>query len=138
MVHFNGKSAFAAVVAAVLLFPIFAIAQRGTISEVEQIRAKAKTLSSGRVTASVELKDGRTYKGVITGLEGEHFILLDPNAGREVRIRYESVEKLRKKGMSRGAKTAIWIGVAAGIGALIILGPRGGPVDTICPISCRK
>jgi small nuclear ribonucleoprotein (snRNP)-like protein len=138
MVHFNGKSAFAAVVAAVLLLPIFALAQRGTISEVEQIRAKAMTLSSGRVTVSVELKDGRSYKGVITGVEGEDLVLLDPNAGREVRIRYESVAKLRKRGMSSGVRTAIWISVAAGIGALIIFGPKSRPIDTICPISCRK
>ena len=138
MFHLNGKSAFAAVVAAVLLLPIFALAQRGTISEVEQIRAKAMTLSSGRVTVSVELKDGRSYKGVITGVEGEDLVLLDPNAGREVRIRYESVAKLRKRGMSSGVRTAIWIGVAAGIGALIISGPKSRPIDTICPISCRK
>ena len=138
MIRRNGKSALAARVAVVILLPVLALAQGDTILEAEKIRAKADTLSYGRVTVSVELKDGRSYKGRITSVEDGDFTLMDPNAGREVRIRHDIVAKLRKRGMSRGAKTAIWIGVAAGIGALVILGPRGGAIDTICPLSCRK
>ena len=139
MFHLKGKRVFTAHIAIVILIPVLAIAQGGRPSEAEQIKARANTyLSSGNAKVSVELKDGRSYKGRITAVEAEHFILTDPNAGRDVPIRYDSVSKLRKRGMNRGAKTAIWVGVAAGIGALIIFGPRNGPFDTICPISCRK
>jgi hypothetical protein len=138
MIRFNGKIALAGLVAIVILLSVQALAQGDTILEAEKIRAKADTLSSAGVTVSVELKDGRSYKGRITDVQDEYFTLMDPNAGREVRIRHDIVAKLRKRGMSRGAKTAIWIGVAAGIGALVILGPRGGAIDTICPLSCRK
>ena len=138
MIRRNGKSALAARVAVVILLPVLALAQGDKIGDAEKIRAKADTLSSAGVTVSVELKDGRSYKGRITDVQDEHFTLTDPEAGLEIRIRYESVAKLRKRGMIRGAKTAMWIGVAAGIGALVILGPRGGAIDTICPLSCRK
>jgi small nuclear ribonucleoprotein (snRNP)-like protein len=138
MIRRNGKSALAARVAVVILLPVLALAQGDKIGDAEKIRAKTDTLSSASVTVSVELKDGRSYKGRITDVQDEHFTLTDPEAGLEIRIRYESVAKLRKRGIIRGAKTAMWIGVAAGIGALVILGPRGGAIDTICPLSCRK
>ena len=136
MFPLKGKGVIAALVAVVVLLPVPAFAQGDRISKTEQIKAKANTYhTSGMVKVSVELNDGRSYKGRIAAVEEEHFILRDPNAGRDVQIRYDSVSKLRKRGMSRGAKTAIWVGVAAGIGALIIFGPRNGPFDTICPIS---
>jgi small nuclear ribonucleoprotein (snRNP)-like protein len=138
MIRRNGKSALAARVAVVILLPVLALAQGDKIGDAEKIRAKTDMLSSRSVTVSVELKDGRSYKGRITDVQDEHFTLTEPEAGLEIRIRYESVAKLRKRGMIRGAKTAMWIGVAAGIGALVILGPRGGAIDTICPLSCRK
>ena len=139
MFHLKGKRVFTALIAVAILMPILAFAQGDRISEAEQIRVRANSyLFSGRAKVSVELKDGRSYKGRIVAVKEEHFILTDPNAGRDVQIRYDSVSKLRKRGMSRGAKTAIWVGVAVGIGALIIFGPRNGPLDTICPISCRK
>jgi small nuclear ribonucleoprotein (snRNP)-like protein len=139
MFYLKGKRVFTAYLAIVILLPVPAIAQGGRISETEQIKARANTYhTSGKAKVSVELKDGRSYKGRITAVEEDHFTLVDPNAARDVQIRYDSVSKLRKRGMSRGAKTAIWVGVAAGIGALIIFGPKNGPFDTICPISCRK
>ena len=139
MFHRSRKSLFAALAAAVVLVPILSLAQGSSISEAERIRARANTyLFSGKVKVSVELKDGRSYKGRITAVEDDHLTLTDPVAGRDVQIRYDLVSKLRKRGMGRGAKTAIWVGVAAGIGALIVFGPRNGPLDTICPISCRK
>ena len=139
MFHPKGKRVFTALIVVLTLMPVLAIAQGNRISEAEKIRARANTYhSAGKANISVELKDGRSYKGRIAAVEEEHFILTDPNAGRDVQIRYDSVSKLRKRGMSRGAKTAIWVGVAVGIGALIIFGPRNGPLDTICPISCRK
>lgn len=139
MVHLKGTRVFTAVIAVVIMMPVLAIAQGDGLSEAEQIRARANTyLYSGTAKVSVELKDGRSYKGRITAVEEDHFILVDPTAGRDVHIRYDSVSKLRKRGMGRGAKAAIWVGVAVGLGALIIFGPRNGPLDTICPISCRK
>ena len=133
----NRKFVFAALAVVCLALPILAPAQGGSISDAERIKAVASTHhAAGRTKVSVELKDGRSYKGRITRIEEDHFILLDPDANREVQIRYESVAKLRKNGMSKAAKTAIWIGVGAGIGALIVFGRPGRTIGPICPLGC--
>ena len=137
MFHLRRKSVLVTVAALSFLFPVLAGGQVGTVSEVEKIRAAANTHHASRNTkVSVELKDGRSYKGRVTEVEGEHFVLLDAEAGREVRIRYDSVSKLRKRGMSKAAKTAIWVGAAAGVGALIVFGNARRKTGLICPLGC--
>lgn len=131
------KSVLAKLVMAALLMPAMVLAQIGSLSDAERIKAAASTYhASGTTKVSVELKSGRSYKGRITSVEDDHFILLDPDFNRQVPIRYDDVAKLRKKGLSKVAKTAIWVGVGAGIGALIVFGPRSGP--TICPLGCLR
>jgi hypothetical protein len=131
------KCVFAAFISVCLLLPAGTLGQVGTISQAEKIKATASTYhASGKATVSVGLKDGRSYKGRITRIEDDHFILLDPDANREVQIQYDSVSKLRKRGMSKAAKTAIWVGVAAGVGALIVFGRPGRTIGPICPLGC--
>ena len=137
MYYRSRKFAFAATVVVCLILPIITPAQGGTLSEAEKIKALASTYhAAGKKSVSVEMKDGRSYKGQITRIEEDHFILLDPDTNREVQIRYDSVATMRKKGISKAAKTAIWIGVGAGIGTLIIFGRSGRTIGPICPLGC--
>lgn len=137
MLNSSRKSIFAALVTIWAMLPVIAPAQGGSINDVERIKAAASTYhASGKTTVLVELADGRSYKGRITEVGDDHFVLFVPDANREVQIRFDSVATLRKKGMSKAAKTAIWVGVGAGIGALIIFGGTRGKIGPICPLGC--
>jgi hypothetical protein len=120
-----------------VLVPIQAAAQGAVLGEAEKIRAAANTYSSSpRTIVVVKMKDGRSYKGRIERVEADRFTLYDPNSSRSVELAYADVSKLKKSGMSAAAKTAIWVGVGAGVGALIIFGRRQRPLGTICPLGC--
>ena len=137
MYNRSRKVAFNALAVVCLVLPGITNAQVATIGDAERIKAIAGAYhTAGNTKVSVELKDGRSYIGRITSIEEDHFILLDTNSNREARIRYDNVARLRKKGMSKAAKTAIWIGVGAGIGALIIFGRPGRTIGPICPLGC--
>ena len=137
MVDRNRKSVFAAILTIALFLPALALPQSGKMSDAEKVKAAANTyLASGKVKVSVETKDGRSYMGFITSVEDDHFVLYDPDAARQVQIRYDNVVRLRKRGLSKAAKTAIWIGVGAGIGTLIIFGRPGRKIGPICPLGC--
>lgn len=112
-------------------------AQGSVLSDEDEIKAAVNTYSaSPSKKVVVKMKDGRSYKGHIVGIEDDHFTLSDPVMNRRVDIPYRDVSSLKKAGLSKAAKTAIWIGVGAGIGALIIFGKRGRPLGTICPLGC--
>jgi small nuclear ribonucleoprotein (snRNP)-like protein len=112
-------------------------AQGSVMSDEDEIRAAANTYAaSPNKKVVVKMKDGRSYKGHIVRVEADHFTLNDPSVNRRVDIPYRDVSSLKKAGPSKGAKTAIWIGVGAGIGALIIFGGRQRPLGTICPLGC--
>lgn len=71
-----------------------------------------------RVT--VTLLDRSEVKGFIRQVDVTSFQVTDPRSGRTLTIAYDTVERVRG-GTSRGAKAAIWAGVAAGIAGVVIL-----------------
>lgn len=104
-------------------------------NHVRQVQAEADRLMSGkRSKVVVKLKDGTRKKGYIA-LIGEHTFDLSDDAGHITTIDYGEVEKIKKDGLSKGAKTAVWIGVAAGVVVLILTAKRPG-IGPICPLGC--
>jgi hypothetical protein len=122
-----------------VVFPSAVLMQVGTFSDAERIKSAASTYHRSPSTkVVVKMKDGKTHKGHITDVDADLFTIFDPKARREIQIRYDSVSELRRGGLSRSAKTALWIGVGAGIGAMVIFGPKSGGIGQICPLGCPR
>src|SRR5215218_10822488 len=97
-------------------FGLPATATAQSTTGVEQIRAKVRTLSTGK-DSQVEVKfhDRTKLKGYIESVEPVSFTLRDPKAGTSQSISYSEVDSISKAGS--GISTRTWVilgGVAAG------------------------
>ena len=63
----------------------------------------------------VTLRDQTEVKGYISQIGAESFQVTDNKSGRATTIGYQEVRKLRKPGLSTGAKIAIVAGVGLGV-----------------------
>ena len=63
----------------------------------------------------VTLRDKTEVKGYISQIGPDSFQVTDNKSGRVTPIAYQEVEKVRKSGLSTGAKIAIALGVGAGV-----------------------
>jgi hypothetical protein len=70
----------------------------------------------------VRLRDKSEARGYISQIDSDSFQVTDPKNGRARTIEYQEVDKLRKPGLSTGAKIAIAAGVAAGVVVAVVLG----------------
>src|SRR5262249_30694641 len=100
--------------------------QKEKLSETEGAR-KVKTQVQERgtgekATLKVTLRDKSELKGYISKIEADSFQLTDKKSGQLTTIAYQQVDKIRKPGLSTGAKIAIGAGVAAGVLVAIALG----------------
>lgn len=70
----------------------------------------------------VTLRDKSEVKGYISQIGPDSFQVTDHKSGRVTPIAYQEVEKVRKSGLSTGAKIAIAAGVGLGIAVAASLG----------------
>jgi len=94
-------------------------------------------LSGKRSKVLVKMKDGSNKKGYIARADIGSFELSDTASGRLTSIDYLDVAKVKKTGMSKGAKTAMWAGIAAGAVVLLVTLPKPG-LGPICPLGCAR
>jgi len=78
--------------------------------------AKRGTGEKARVT--VELRDRRKVKGYISSAGENDFAVTDPKTGQETRLAYKEVSRVSGRGMSKGAKIGLIVGIGAGVTAL--------------------
>lgn len=63
-----------------------------------------------------QLLDGRKIRGYVSQLQQEGFTLVAEKTGETVDLKYAELEALKPRtGMSKGAKIALFAGVAAGV-----------------------
>jgi hypothetical protein len=104
----------------------------------ETIRNEVERILSGkRSKVVVKMKDGSDKKGFISRADTDSFELSDLASGRLIPIDYIDVEKVKKTGMSNGAKTAMWVGIGAGVVVLLVTLPKPG-LGPICPLGCAR
>jgi len=114
------------------------IGQRATDDPREKTRSEIERILSGkRSKVVVKMKDGSDKKGYIARAEIDSFELWDSASGKRISIDYLDVEKVKKTGMSKGAKTAMWAGIAAGAVVLLVTLPKPG-LGPICPLGCPR
>ncbi|HKY42491.1 MAG TPA: hypothetical protein VJM50_05320 [Pyrinomonadaceae bacterium] len=97
-------------------FGLPATATAQTTSDIEKIRAKARTLSVSKDSqVQVKFRDNTKVKGYINSVEPVSFTLKDPKDGTSQAIAYSEVDSISKA--SDGISTKTWLilgGVAAG------------------------
>ena len=97
-----------------LSFPMSTSAQ--TMVDAEKTRSKVQNLSTktdNRV--EVKLRDNTKYKGYITAVEADYFMLSDSKTSKPQKFLYAEVLEVKKSGGGLSTKTLLILGgVAAG------------------------
>ena len=82
--------------------------------------SKVKTQVQERGTGEkakvkVSLRDKTEIKGYISQINADSFQVTDNKTGKISTVSYDAVDRVRGRGLSRGAKIAIWVGVGAAV-----------------------
>jgi len=81
-----------------------------------KVKNEVRKLGSGeRARVKVTLRDKTEVKGYISQIGTDSFQVTDKKSGRSTPIAYQEVDKVRKRGLSTGAKIAILAGTGVGI-----------------------
>lgn len=70
----------------------------------------------------VTLRDKTEVKGYVSQIGSDSFQVTDNKSGKVTSIAYQEVKKVRKSGLSTGAKIGIAVGVGAGVAVAVALG----------------
>lgn len=73
------------------------------------------------VRVEVILQDGTKLKGHISEAGEDSFVIVVATSGVPTRVTYSEVKQVKGKGLSRGAKVLMWLGITAGVLLLISL-----------------
>lgn len=110
-----------------------AAAQTTGAAEAEKIKDEvAKHARLPIKTIKVRLKNGAELKGRPTEVEDETFVLLERKTGKQTRIKYMDVAKVKKTGyaLSGTQKKLLIIGAVTTVLVLgAIFAPKGKPCD---------
>jgi TRAP-type uncharacterized transport system fused permease subunit len=122
----------------------FISAQSDTNNSVETNKAeKIKTNVNRRGVGEkskvvVKMKNGAKLKGYISQTLEDSFDLTNAETKQPTTILYREVAQVKRQGWSKGAKTAIGVGIAAAVVGLILTLPGKNPFPGgFCPLGCR-
>jgi len=108
-------------VAAVLVLNAYGSAYPATpeaqaSTQAEKVKMEVQKRGVGEKSrVKVRLRDKTEVKGYISQIEETLFQLTDKKTGRVSTITYDSVDRLKGGGLSRGSKIGIWVGVGAAV-----------------------
>lgn len=116
------------IVLAALLLTLPCVTSVGATARADEARLAAKVkekvveMGTGRqARIDLTLRDGTTLKGYVSGWDETEFVVVDAKSGVATTIMYPQVKTIKR---SHGFSTAekIGIGVAGGMGALLLVG----------------
>ena len=85
----------------------------------EKVKAEVARRGTGKkARVTVGLRDRSLVKGYISSAGEDDFVVADPKTGRETKIAYGEVSRVSGRGMSKGAKIGLIVGIGAGVTAL--------------------
>src|SRR4030095_780164 len=86
------------------------------VAAAEVIKANVAKLGLGmKSEGTVKLRNKTQIKGHVTEAGDNSVSIVDSKSGELKTVAYSEVKELRGKGLSRGAKIAIWSGVGVGV-----------------------
>jgi hypothetical protein len=92
----------------------------GDGNEFAQVKTDVSRLGGAQKKVVVKRKDGAKLKGSISRTGEESFELTDSKTGQKTEVAYRDVAQVKKQGLSKGAKIAIGIGIAAGATVVVL------------------
>ncbi len=88
--------------------------------------AEIRRIGTGNeALVEITLRDGRKLKGYVIEIKQAEFVIADHKTGHTSIVEYAQVSQLKhrkKRQLSDGARTAIVVGIAAGIVTLAVVG----------------
>ena len=89
--------------------------------KLERLKTKVYRFGRGeKAKVVVNLKDGKRLKGYITQTIEDSFDIANSKTKEITTIPYRDVAQVKKQGLSKGAKIAVGVGLAAAITVLVI------------------
>jgi len=86
----------------------------------ERVRMKVQQRGAGEKSrVNVKLVDQTVVRGYISQIDAASFQVTD-DKGKATTIAYDKVEKIGGRGLSKGVKIGIWIGVGAAAVAIVL------------------
>jgi hypothetical protein len=113
---------------AALLLSVPCVGSASATSRADEARSAAKVkdkiveLGTGRQAGlELKLRDGTTLKGYVSEWDETEFVVVDAKSGVATTVTYPQVQTIKRShGLNRAEK--IGIGVAGGMGALLLIG----------------
>ena len=97
-------------------------AQTNTDNVVEKVKTDVFRRGTGEKSkVVVKMKDGTKMKGYISQTGEDSFDLTDSKTKQTTAVAYGDVAQVKKQGLSKGAKIALGIGIAAAV-TVVVLG----------------
>jgi hypothetical protein len=97
-------------------------AQSNTDNAVEKMKTGVFRRGTGEKSkVVVKMKDGTKMKGYISQTGEDSFDLTDSKTKQPTAVAYRDVAQVKKQGLSKGAKIALGIGIAAAV-TVVVLG----------------
>lgn len=79
-----------------------------------KIKTQVQERGTGeKARVKITLRDKTEVRGYISQVNADSFQVTDRKTGKVSTVTYDSVDRVRGGGLSRGAKIAIWVGVGA-------------------------
>lgn len=86
-----------------------------------KIKAGIQSLGAGQAARiQLKLRDNTKYKGYISEVSDNHFVVVDEKTGASARVAYPEVKSVKGNNFSSGTKLGIGLGLAA-LAAIIIV-----------------
>ena len=94
--------------------------QEGTeAARVAKVKANVAKRGTGeKARVNVELRDRRKVRGYISSAGENDFAVTDPKTGQATTLAYDEVSRVSGRGMSKGAKIGLIVGIGAAVTAL--------------------
>ncbi len=88
--------------------------------------------SGEKSKVTVKLRDGREVKGYIAELNADDFVVANSKTNQRETIKYADALKVKKSGLSLGAKIGIGVGVLIAVGVFVVLAAKKPCDDGSC------
>lgn len=97
------------------------LASPANVQLAEKVRMKVQQRGAGEKSrVKVKLVDKTEVQGYISQIDAASFQVTDEKTGKVTTIPYDKVEKVSGRGLPKGAKIAVWVGVGVAAAGIVL------------------